>query len=328
MFAKASKLICCLTAVVAGVVPAFAQTKGYPDQTIKIVVPFAPGGGVDAVARLMAERLGSELSVPVIVENRAGASGTVGGGYVQRAESDGYTLLLSSNTHSMAKQVLANAPYDPLKDLQPVALLGTVPVILAVGPKVEAATLKEFITLAKASPRRYKGASFATGSGTLMLEMFRLQAGVDVPIVPYRGVADAVAATTGGETDLVIMDGTSVVPHIKAGRLRGLAVAGGSRLAEIPDVPTSAEAGLPGYKIEFWYGTFTRGGTPRPVVERLNAEINKAVAQPDVQDKLKGMGLQPANRTVDQFVDQHHQEMKDWAEIVKQSGFKPLELAP
>ena len=195
---------------------------------------------------------------------------------------------------SMNPSIYKNLPYDPLKDLQPVALFGTVvPVVLAIGPKIEATTLRDFIALAKANPKRYKGASFATGSGTLMLEMFRLQADVDVPIVPYRGVVDAVAATTAGETDLVIMDGTSVVPHIKAGRLRGMAIAGDARLAEIPDVPTTAEAGLPNYKIEFWYGAFTRGGTPRPLVERLNAEINKAVARPDVQEKLQGDGAEP-----------------------------------
>lgn len=315
-------------ALVGTVLASSAAHAEFPDHMVRWIVPFPAGGGLDTVTRLVAPKLAESIGQNVIVDNKSGGSGFIGIMALVQSPPDGHTLMMQALGMSMNPSIYKNLPYDPRKDLQPVALLGVVPVIIACGPKVEAATLRDFVALARTNPRRYKGASFATGSGTLMLEMFRLQAGVDVPIVPYRGVVDAVAATTAGETDLVIMDGTSVVPHIKAGRLHGLAIAGPSRLAEIPDVPTTAEAGLPDYKIEFWYAAFTRGGTPRAVVDRLNAEINKAVASPGVQDKLKAMGLTPVNRSVDQFVDQHHREMAEWADIVKQSGFKPLELAP
>ena len=319
----------CACGAIAGVLFAAPPTRAeFPDHTVRWIVPFPAGGGLDTVTRIVAPKLAESIGQSVIVDNKSGGSGFIGIMALVQSPPDGHTLMMQALGMSMNPSIYKNLPYEPRKDLQPVALLGVVPVILAIGPKVEATTLKDFVALAKAAPRRYKGASFATGSGTLKLEMFRLQAGIDVPIVPYRGVVDAVAATTAGETDLVIMDGTSVVPHIKAGRLRGLAIAADARLAELPDVPTTAEAGLPDYKIEFWYGAFTRGGTPRPVVERLNAEINKAVALPEVQDKLKAMGLTPVSRSVDQFTQQHYCEMDEWAEIVKRSGFKPLELAP
>ncbi len=299
----------------------------FPDRMIRWIVPFPAGGGLDAVTRIVAGKLADNIGQTVIVENKTGGSGFIGAVALAQSRPDGYTLMTQALGMSMNPAIYQSLPYDPIKDIQPVAQIGVVPVIIATGPKVEAATLAQFIALAKSNPRRYKGASFATGSGTLMLEMFRLQAGIEMPIVPYRGVADAVAATIAGETDLVIMDGTSVVPHLKAGRLRGLAVAADKRLPEVANVPTTGEAGLANYKIEFWYAAFTQGATPRPIVERLNAEINKAVAATDVSDKLKAIGLAPVNRTADDFRAQHYREMQEWADVVKQSGFKPLEIA-
>ena len=311
---------------VAGIVAAPARAD-YPDHMIRWIVPFPAGGGLDAVTRIVAARLSENIGQQVIVENKTGGSGFIGAVALTQSRPDGYTLMTQALGMSMNPSIYKSLPYDPIKDIQPVAQIGGVPVILAIGPKIEAMTLKEFIGLAKANPRKYKGASFATGSGTLMLELFRLQAGIELPIVPYRGVADAVAATAGGETDLVIMDGTSVVPHIKAGRLRGMAVAADRRLAEIPDIPTTAEAGLPDYKIEFWYAVFAQGNTPKPIVERLNTEINKAVASDEVTGKLRAMGLAPTNRSADDFTAQHHREMKEWADIVQKSGFVPLEIS-
>jgi tripartite-type tricarboxylate transporter receptor subunit TctC len=228
---------------------------------------------------------------------------------------------------SMNPSIYKTLPYDPIKDIRPVAQIGAVPVVIAIGPNVPAKDLKELIAYAKANPKKLKGGSFALGSGTLLLEMFRLQAGIELPIVQYRGASDAVAATSGGETDIVIMDGTSVFPHIKGGRVKGIAVAADKRLPELPDVPTTVEAGLPDYKVEFWYTAFAQGGTPKPIVDRLNAEINKAVASQEVADKLKSMSLATANRTADDFTAQHHREMKEWAEIVAKSGFKPMEIS-
>jgi len=313
-------------ALAAAGLPGSARAD-FPDRTVRWIVPFPAGGGLDAVTRIVAGKLADNIGQNVIVENKTGGSGFIGTVALAQSKPDGYTLMTQALGMSMNPSIYKDLPYDPIKDIQPVAQIGVVPVVIAVGPKVEAKSMADFIALAKANPRRYKGGSFATGSGTLMLEMFRLQAGIELPIVPYRGVADAVSATTGGETDVVIMDGSSVVPHIKAGRLRGLAVAADKRIAEIADVPTSAEAGLPDYKIEFWYAVFANGATPKPIVERLNAEINKAVASPEISGKLRAIGLAPANRSADDFTAQHHREMKEWAEVVRRSGFKQLQLS-
>lgn len=314
-------------ALTAAALPTAAQAD-YPDKMVRWIVPFPAGGGLDAVTRIVAGKLAENIGQNVIVENKTGGSGFIGTMALAQSKPDGYTLMTQALGMSMNPSIYKSLPYDAIKDIQPVVQIGVVPVVIAIGPKVEATNMKEFIALAKANPRRHKGGSFATGSGTLMLEMFRLQAGIEMPIVPYRGVADAVAATSGGETDVVIMDGTSVVPHIKAGRLRGLGVAADKRIAEIGDVPTTKEAGLPDYKIEFWYAAFASGNTPKPLVDRMNAEINKAVAAPEISEKLRNIGLAPANRTADDFTAQHHREMKEWADVVQRSGFKQLEISP
>ena len=281
---------------------------------------------MDTVTRLLAPKLSQDLGQNVIVDNKSGGSGFIGIMEMVNSKPDGYTLLVHAMGFVMNSAVYRSLPYDPVKDIQPVAIIGSVPVVIAIGPKIEAKSLKEFIALAKANPRRYKGAAFATGAGTLMLEMFRMQTGIEMPIVPYRGVADAVAATAAGETDVVIMDGTSVVPHIKGGRLRGIGVAGPARLPEIGDVPTTREGGLADFNIEFWYAAFVRGGTPKPIVERLNTGLNKAATDPEVMEKLKAMALVPANRNAAAFETQWLDEMKSWQVVLKGSDFKPIEL--
>jgi tripartite-type tricarboxylate transporter receptor subunit TctC len=299
----------------------------FPDRMIRWIVPFPAGGGLDTVTRIVAGKLAENIGQQVIVENKSGGAGFIGAVALATSKPDGYTLMTQALGMSMNPSIYKTLPYDPIKDIRPVAQIGAVPVIIAIGPNVPAKDLKELIAYAKANPKKLKGGSFALGSGTLLLEMFRLQAGIELPIVQYRGASDAVAATSGGETDIVIMDGTSVFPHIKGGRVKGIAVAADRRLPELPDVPTTVEAGLPDYKVEFWYTAFAQGGTPKPIVDRLNAEINKAVASQEVADKLKSMSLATANRTADDFTAQHHREMKEWAEIVAKSGFKPMEIS-
>lgn len=305
--------------------PAFAD---FPDRRINWIVPFPAGGGLDTVTRIVAQKLAENIGQQVIVENKSGGAGFIGAVALATSKPDGYTLMTQALGMSMNPSIYKTLPYDAVKDIRPVAQIGAVPVVIAIGPNVPAKNLAELIAYAKANPKKLKGGSFALGSGTLLLEMFRLQAGIELPIVQYRGASDAIAATNGGETDIIIMDGTSVFPHIKSGRVRGMATAADKRIAELPDVPTTVEAGLPDYKVEFWYTAFAQGGTPKPVVDRLNSEINKAVASPEVTEKLKGMGLATANRTADDFTAQHLREMKEWAEIVAKSGFKPLEISP
>jgi tripartite-type tricarboxylate transporter receptor subunit TctC len=313
-----------LAAVCAAITPAYAE---FPDRMIRWIVPFPAGGGLDAVTRIVAGKLSENIGQQVIVENKTGGAGFIGAVALATSKPDGYTLMTQALGMSMNPSIYKSLPYDPIKDIRPVAQIGAVAVVIAIGPNVPATNLKELIAYAKANPKKLKGGSFALGSGTLLLEMFRLQAGIELPIVQYRGASDAIAATNGGETDIVIMDGTSVFPHIKSGRVRGIAVAADKRLPELPDVPTTVEAGLPEYKVEFWYTAFAQGGTPKPIVDRLNLEINKAVAAPDVAEKLKAMALSTSNRTADDFTAQHLREMKEWADIVARSGFQPLEIA-
>lgn len=313
----------------AALAPSFAGAAraDFPDRMIRWIVPFPAGGGLDTVTRIVAAKLAENIGQQVIVENKSGGAGFIGSVALATSKPDGYTLMTQALGMSMNPSIYKSLPYDPVKDIRPVAQIGAVPVVIAVGPNVPANNLKELIAYAKANPKKLKGGSFALGSGTLLLEMFRLQAGIELPIVQYRGASDAVAATNGGETDIVIMDGTSVFPHIKGGRVKGIAVAADKRLQELPDVPTTAEAGLPDYKVEFWYTAFAQGGTPKPILDKLNAEINKAVASQEVADKLRAMGLATTNRTADDFTAQHHREMKEWAEIVAKSGFKPMEIS-
>ena len=302
--------------------PALAQS--FPNQTIRWVVPFPPGGGLDAVARMISPELQKTLGQTVIVENKAGGSGFIGTLTMTKAKPDGHTLMIQALGMSMNPSIYKNLPYDPLKEVQPVAMIASVPVVLAVGNHLKANSLKELIALAKSRPGEIKGAAFVTGSATVMFEMFKLQSGTDIHIINYRGVGPALAAVTSGESDFVIMDGGSIVSQIKNGRMRGIAVAADKRMAEIPDVPTTVEAGLPDYQIEFWYAAFTTGGTPQSV-ERLNADINKATATPDIAAKLVALGLEPKQISAADFTARHHKEMKDWADVVKRSGFTPLE---
>ena len=307
------------------VLPVAAMAQPFPNQTLRFVVPFPPGGGLDTVARLLSPELQKSLGQNVIVENKAGGSGFIGTLTVTKAKPDGHTFMIQALGMSINPSIYKNLPYDPVKDLQPVAMIASVPVVLAVGNHVKANNLQELIALAKSKPGAIKGAAFVTGSATVMFEMFKLQTGTDIHIIHYRGVGPAVAAVTSGESDFVIMDGGSIVSQIKSGRVRGIAVAAEKRMGEISDIPTTKEAGLPNYQIEFWYAAFTTGGTPAPIVERLNAEINKASASPEVAAKLRGLGMEPGQGSAADFTARHHREMRDWADVVKRSGFVPLE---
>lgn len=319
-FLRRARLAACLVALAGA-----ANAQGFPNQTLRFVVPFPPGGGLDAVARMLSPELQKSMGQNVIVENKAGGSGFIGTLTVTKAKPDGHTFMIQALGMSMNPSIYKNLPYDPVKDLEPVGMIASVPVVLGVGNHIPAKSIAELVALAKAQPGKIRGAAFVTGSATVMLEMFKLQTGTDIQIVNYRGVGPALAAVAGGEGDFVIMDGASVIGHVKSGKVRGLAVAADKRLSEIPDVPTTTEAGLPNFKIEFWFAAFTTGGAPKAVVERLNAEINKAANTPEVAAKLRGLGMEPANGTAEQFRTRHYQEIKDWAEVVKRSGFVPMD---
>jgi tripartite-type tricarboxylate transporter receptor subunit TctC len=325
MLSKLAKLLCYMTALVVASLPVAAQTSHYPNRPIKIVVPFAPGGGVDAVARLMAERLGSELSVPVIVENRAGASGTVGGGFVQRASPDGYTLLLSSNTHAMAKQVLADAPYDPLKDFTSVARIGQAPLMTVMAADRPQTSLAEIAKAIKANPRAWTAGVPALGSPghIATIAFMQLTGAKDLTIVPYRGTAPALNDVVGGHIQLQFDAMLVLLPMAKSGKVKGIAITSSKRTSLAPDIPSAAESGVPGLDVSAWYAIWGPKGMPQDVVEKLNKACADATRELEKQGKLAAIGVEPVYETPEQFRAFTEKEVARNTELLNSVGFKP-----
>jgi len=300
-----------------------APAAPWPSKPIKFILPFPPGGGTDILGRIVADRLSTQLGQPVVVENRGGAGGNVGAEAAAKSPPDGYTILLAAPSLAISPSLYAKLNYDPLRDLVPVALLGTVPNVLVTNPSVPARTLAEFIALAKAKPG---GMNFGSGgSGTsnhLAGELFNLQAGVKLVHVPYKGVNLAMNDVLTGEIQLVVIGIPAAQPFIQAGKLRALAVIAPHRSPALPDVPTAAEAGLADYEVTTWYGVLAPAGTPRPVVERLNAELARIMHMPDLQERLATTGTEPRTSTPEEFADYLRQETAKWAKVVREAGLK------
>ncbi len=299
--------------------PALAQ---YPDRPVKIVVPVAAGGGTDFTARVIAEKLGTALGQPVIVENRPGASGNVGVQAVATAAPDGYTLVMPITSFPVNPS-LHKLPFDTVNDFAPIVLAGTLPLVLVVNPSVPAKDLGEFITLArnKSTPLNYAN----SGSGTtahLAGELFNRMAGTSLVGVPYKGGGPAVTDLLGGHVQVYFATIPSVLQHIETGRLRALAVTGSRRTAELPNVPTAAEAGLPGFEVTAWFGLFAPAKTPKPIVDRLNAEIVKILAMPDIRQKMAGHGVEPGGGTPEALGSLLVADIAKWGKLVKEAGIK------
>ena len=301
---------------------AFAQ--GYPAKPIHLIVPFPPGGPTDIVGRLVGQKLSEGLRQPVIVENRAGAGGTVGSTAAAKAPADGYTLLYgSTSTLAIAPALYRDLAYDPRSAFAPISLVSRGAIIAAVNAQVPARTLQEFIALAKKTPGKLSYAS--AGSGTpphLAAELFKSVAGVDLLHVPYKGGAPAINDLVGGQVQAIFEGEVVLLPHIKSGRVRALAITGTKRTPELPDVPTFAEAGLPQYDAYFWSGLVAPAGTPPAVVEKLNSVLVQALNAPDAREALKHQGLEAAGTTPQQFAAFISREVERWGEVVKASGAK------
>lgn len=311
-----------LWGLMAACVPAIALGQQYPTKTIRIVAPYAPGGGVDTVARLIADSLSKALGQGVIVENRPGAAGTIGAALVAKARADGHTLLLGTiATHGIAPSLYPNLPYDAQKDFTPISLLITQPNVLAVNPKLGARSVADLIRLAKEKPATIAYAS--SGSGTtlhLSAALFELAAGVELVHVPYKGSAPALIDLLGGQVQIIFDNLATALPHIQAGKLTPLAVTSSRRTAQLPGVPTMQEAGLAGYEVTSWYALYAPAHTPPAVAQRLNAEVRKAIALPAVAERLREQGLQPASGSAAQLAELTRAEIAKWARVVKQTG--------
>jgi tripartite-type tricarboxylate transporter receptor subunit TctC len=295
---------------------AWAQSD-FPAKPLKVIVPYAAGGGADILARLVGQELGTRLKQPVIVENKGGASNTIGMAAVATAPKDGYTLGLATPVFVMTPSLIKNHPYDTLKDFAPVAMIGFTPLVLVVHPSVPAKTTQEFIALGKAQPGSLNFASLgaATTQG-LAASMFNYMAGVDAVQVPYKGSAPGVADLLGGNVQYMFNALPSMLPHVQAGKLRALGVTGAKRSAHLPEVPAIKEV-VPGYEVTTWYSFVAPAGTPQPIVDRLNREISAIVESPQMKEKLKDQGLEADAMKPAELAALFKSETAKWAKVIK-----------
>lgn len=301
---------------------AFAQN--YPVKTIKVVVPWPPGQATDLAARIVAQKLQEALGQPVIVENKPGAGGAIGTEAVAKAVPDGYTLLAGSSGPISIMPNLQKIPYDPLKDLAPISLIGTAPFALVVHPSFPAANAKEFVALLRANPDKYTFSSSGTGATAhLFSELFNSMAQVKARHVPYKGSAPALTDLMGGQISYTIETVAATVGHIKSGRLKGLGVTTARRSSALPDLPSLAEAaGIPGYDAAAWVGYAAPAGTPRAITTRLAAEIQKAMQTADLKERYLALGLEPVSNTPDEMAALMKREQERYGTIIRDAGIK------
>jgi tripartite-type tricarboxylate transporter receptor subunit TctC len=303
---------------------AWAQgTEAYPSKPIRFILPFPPGGGTDILGRLLSERMAAGLGQPVVIENRGGAGGNLGAEAAAKSAADGYTMVLVAPSLTISPSLYSKLNYDPVRDFAPVSLVATVPNVMITHPSVPARTLSEFIALAKRKPGAMNFGSGGSGtSNHLAGELFNIVAGVKLVHVPYKGVNLAMNDVLSGQLQLVVIGIPAAAPHIKAGRLRALAVIDSKRAAALPEVPTAAEAGLPNFEVTTWYGVLVPAGTPRAIVTRLNAEIVKIMHTPDMKERLAAMATEPVTSTPEGFAELIRREIAKWGKVVREAGLK------
>jgi tripartite-type tricarboxylate transporter receptor subunit TctC len=321
---RVGKTWLCSVALVVGALSSAVPAAEYPDKSIRLIVPAAPGGGADFVARILGTKLTESIGQTVVVDNRAGASGTIAAEATAKALADGHTLLMGQSTSVViAPQLYTKLGYDTLRDLIPVTLVARVPNILVIHPGVDATSVKELIALAKASPDMLNFGSAGNGAPShLAGEMFKTAAGVAMVHVPYKGAGLAVNALLAGEIQVMFAPSVAVLPQVKAGRLRALAVTSAARSAAVADLPTLAEAGLAGYDISSWFGLFAPANTPAPVVDKIYRESAKALQSPEVRERFSKEGAEPVASTPADFGAYVRSEFAKYAKLVKDTGIK------
>ena len=296
--------------------------QGYPARAIRVVVPQAPGGGNDTIARLIGQRLTQTLKQQVVVDNRAGAGGLIGAELVAKAPPDGYTLLLGNvATLAIIPNVQKKMPYDPFKDFEPVSLIASAPLLVVVHPSLPVTSIKQLIALAKAKPGELNYASNGFGSSThLATELFKVMTGTNMTHVPYKGLAPATTDLLSGQVQVMFSSAVAMLPHVKAGRLRALAMTGAKRSTAIPDVPTVAEAGVRGYEAGSWYGILAPAGTDKAIIDTLSREIAAATRTPEILERLNNEAVIPIGSTPAEFASHIRKEHARVAQVVKTSG--------
>lgn len=301
---------------------AAAPSQAYPVKPIRMVVPFAPAGVADMLGRTVGQKLGDAWGQQVVVENRGGAGGTIGLEYAARAAPDGYTLAVGNlGTLAINVTLFPRLPYDPVKSFAPITLVAGTPLLLVAHPSLPAKSVKQLIALARANPGQINCASAGTGGPThLACEIFKTMTNIDIVHVPYKGNVPALTALASGETHIMFTNLLTPAPFIKTGRLRGIAVTSSKRQPAMPDIPTVAEAGVPGFEVSGWYGVLAPAGTPREIITRLNAEIVKIMRLPDVQQIFVRQGIEIFTSTPERFGAHIRSEIAKWSKVVKSAG--------
>jgi tripartite-type tricarboxylate transporter receptor subunit TctC len=309
----------CLTSVAS-----VALAQGYPSRPVRVIIPFATGGGSDTVGRVISQALGESLGRPLVVENRTGAGGAIGADLVAKAAPDGYTLLLGSTSEIVhLPNVSTKVPYDPVKDFTPISLIGSVPMALTVNEAVPASSVQDLVRLAKAQPGKLSFGSGGTGTTThLAVELFAATTGIKMTHVPYKGSGAIIPDLLNGNLQLGMPLLPAILPHAGGGKLKILAVSTAKRAASLPNVPTLQESGVRGYDTTLWTGMLAPAGTPREIVARLNGEIVAALAKPEVRDALAKQGAEPIPSTPEQFAAAIRSELQTMGALVKEAGIK------
>jgi tripartite-type tricarboxylate transporter receptor subunit TctC len=301
-------------ALVAAGMPLAASAQNFPTKQVRMVVPFPPGGGTDVLARLVGEKLGAQWKQQVIVENRPGASGTIGASTVAKSPADGHTLLMSST---------ASLTPENIGQFAPISLVSAPPYIVVVHPSLPAKSVKELVAFAKANKGKVAYGSTGPGAAShLSAELFKSMANVDMLHVPYKGVGQAVNDLMGGHVQVMFAPSQAVMGHVQSGRLRALAVTSGKRSIAAPDLPTIAEAAVPGYEAVGWFGLLAPAGTPADVVRKISADVNRVLAMPEVKEKLVALGAEPAGNTPEQFTQFIRIDQAKWAKLIKERGIQ------
>lgn len=312
-----------LAALTLALAATLAQAQSYPSRPIRIIVPFGAGGPADIYARFLGQHMQDTLGQPMVVENRPGAGSVVGSDAAAKSPADGYTLLLMSNTHTVNETLFPNKPFQLMRDFVPVAPINYSDLLLVVHPSVNANTLQELIALAKREPGKMNYASSGPGTPYHMAgELFKSLAGIDVVHVPYKGSDGARVGILGGQVQMMFDAITTMAPNVRAGKLKGFATSGRARSSVLPDVPTVAEAGVPGYEATIWLGVVAPTGTPREVVERLNAEITKVTAKEEVRAAWSKQGATALSMSPAQFEQYLRDDIAKWAKVIAQAGIK------
>ncbi len=314
----------CLFVLSPVISPGAGAAYPEPGKPIKMIIPFPPGGNTDIVARAIANELSKNLGAPLVLDNRGGAGSTLGTALAAKAPADGYTILMVSGSHVINPSMFKKLPYDSIKDFAGITLVADLPVALVVHPSVPAKTLKELIAYAKANPGKLNYASSGPGSiGHLSGELLSSMADIKIQHVPYKGSGPAVIDVLGGYVQILMTSSATVMPHIKSGKLRAIALAGEKRSAGAPDIPTMIESGLPGYVVSGGFGLLAPAATPREIIRKINAETVKVIAMPEVRERLASEGADPVGNKPEEYDAYIRSEIEKWIKVVEKAGIKP-----